>query len=139
MKVDIQIVENRIDIEKLYGWAAADEAGSIVTFTGTVRKFTQGKEVIDLEFESYIPMAIKELQKIVEDIGNSHQLLKVAVHHRVGQLTIGEIPVYIIVTSAHRAEGFVACKYIIDTLKQTVPIWKKEIFADGEIWVAAHP
>ena len=139
METWIDLVEQDVDAQKLYDWAQDPAAGSIVAFTGTVRNKTSSKPVLRLEFEAYKPMALKELRKIVDHIGQYFPLLRVAVHHRIGSVDIGGIAVYIVVASAHREEGFISCKYIIDTLKQTVPIWKKEIFEDGEVWVAAHP
>ncbi len=115
------------------------EAGGIVTFVGTVRKFTQGKEVLRLEFEAYERMAIKEMRKIAERILADFPARRVAVHHRVGTLPVGGTAVVIAVSCPHRADAFAACQFAIDTLKETVPIWKKEIFTDGEVWVSAHP
>jgi molybdopterin synthase catalytic subunit len=115
------------------------QSGGIDVFIGTVRDATKGKQVIRLEFEAYKSMAIKEMEKLVEQAFNKWPVQKILIHHRVGVLQIGEIPVIIVVSAAHRDAAFEACRYLIDTLKQTVPIWKKEIFADGEVWVAAHP
>jgi molybdopterin synthase catalytic subunit len=84
-------------------------------------------------------MALKEMQKIVDSAKEKWPIQEMAIHHRVGKLQIGEIPVVIAVATAHRKQGFEACEYAIDSLKQTVPIWKKEIFEDGEQWVSAHP
>ncbi len=84
-------------------------------------------------------MATKELAKIVDKAKEKWPIIKAAVHHRTGILQIGEVPVVIAVSTAHRAAGFAACQFIIDTLKETVPIWKKEFFEDGEVWVSAHP
>jgi molybdopterin synthase catalytic subunit len=84
-------------------------------------------------------MAIKEMQKIALTLEERWGALKVVIHHRVGALLVGEIAVIIAVSTPHRAAAFEACQYAIDTLKETVPIWKKEFFEDGEIWVAAHP
>lgn len=92
-----------------------------------------------LEFEAYEAMALPEMRKIADDAMQKFPILRISMHHRTGVLDIGEIPVVIAVSSAHRAAAFAACQYCIDTLKQTVPIWKKEIFEDGEVWVAAHP
>ncbi len=115
------------------------EAGGTVVFIGTVRNKTQAKTVLRLEFEAYAPMAISEMEKIAAIALSRFPVLKVAIHHRVGVLEIGDIPVVIAVSAAHRGAAFEACQFCIDTLKQTVPIWKKEIFEDGEVWVAAHP
>jgi len=120
-------------------WVMSPQSGGIDVFIGTVRDATKGKAVIRLEFETYKSMAIKEMEKIAEQAQNKWPIQKILIHHRIGVLQIGEIPVIIAVSAAHRDAAFEACRYIIDTLKQTVPIWKKEIFEDGEVWVAAHP
>ena len=117
----------------------SDSSGSINVFIGTVRNSTKNRAVQRLEFEAYEPMAIKEIQKIIDKIKASWPINAIAIYHRVGVLAIGDIPVIIAVSTPHRQQGFEACQYAIDTLKQTVPIWKKEVFADGEEWVSAHP
>ena len=90
-------------------------------------------------FEAYEAMALKEMRRIAEEAFGRWPLQHLLIHHRTGVLQVGEVPVIIAVAAAHRAAAFDACRYAIDTLKQTVPIWKKEVFADGETWVAAHP
>ncbi len=115
------------------------QSGGIDVFIGTVRDVTKGKTVMRLEFEAYKNMAIKEMEKIAEQTFEKWPVQKILIHHRVGVLQIGEIPVIIAVSAAHRDAAFEACRYLIDTLKQTVPMWKKEIFEDGDVWVAAHP
>ncbi|WP_235297762.1 molybdenum cofactor biosynthesis protein MoaE [Portibacter marinus] len=116
-----------------------DQAGGHVVFIGTVRNHTSSKKVLFLDFEAYGPMAEKEMHKIAERALSKFEVKHIVIHHRVGQLEIGEIPVVIAVASAHRKAAFRACEYCIDSLKETVPIWKKEHFEDGEVWVAAHP
>ncbi len=116
-----------------------DETGGIVTFVGTVRNQTKGNEVIKLDFEAYEPMAISEMRKIAQQAVEKYTLNKIAIHHRIGSLTIGEVPVVIAVSAPHRKAAFAACEYCIDALKETVPIWKKEYFRDGEVWVSATP
>ena len=113
--------------------------GGIVVFVGTVRNQTKGKVVKRLEFEAYAPMAIKEMQKIAETIEEKFNATNVVIHHRTGVLGIKEVAVIIAVSTPHRKAAFEACEYAIDTLKESVPIWKKEVFEDGEVWVAAHP
>ena len=108
-------------------------------FIGTVRNATKGKTVLRLEFEAYEKMALAEMEKIAQKAFEKWPVLKLAIHHRVGVLAIGEVPVVIAVAAAHRAAAFEACRFVIDVLKETVPIWKKEFFEDGEVWVAAHP
>lgn len=125
--------------EEIINAVGADDAGAINVFIGTVRNATKGRDVQYLEFEAYEPMALKEMQKIVATTKQKWPVVEMAIHHRVGKLEIGDIPVVIAVATAHRQQGFDACEYAIDTLKKTVPIWKKEIFTDGEQWVSAHP
>ena len=137
--IDLKISSEPINIQSCVDWVMAPESGGIDVFIGTVRNATKGKKVIHLEFEAYENMALKEMRKIAEDILRKWPVHKILIHHRTGLLNIGEIPVVIAVSAAHRAAAFDACRYAIDTLKQTVPIWKKEVFEDGEVWVAAHP
>ncbi|MEE9374292.1 MAG: molybdenum cofactor biosynthesis protein MoaE [Saprospiraceae bacterium] len=140
MNTDTQILENPLSVQACIDFVADDSAGGHVIFIGTVRNHTKGKEVLRLNFEAYVPMAQKEMQKICDKIREKWpHIMKISMHHRVGALAIGEIPIIIAVSAAHRAKPFEACQYAIDTLKKTVPIWKKEYFEDGEIWVAAHP
>jgi len=115
------------------------QSGGIDVFIGTVRDSTKDKPVIRLEFEAYEKMALREMEKIAADVYGKWPVQKILIHHRTGILQVGEVPVIIAVSAAHRDAAFEACRYIIDTLKQTVPIWKKEIFEDGDVWVAAHP
>jgi len=139
MNTDIQILNTPLDINACINWVMAPECGGIDVFIGTVRNHTKGKKVLQLEFEAYERMALKEMDKIAKEMLQRWPLHKVVIQHRVGTLEIGEVPVVIAVSAAHRDAAFDACRYAIDTLKQTVPIWKKEIFEDGEVWVAAHP
>lgn len=115
------------------------QSGGIDIFIGTVRDATKGRAVIRLEFEAYEPMAIKEMQKLADYTLKQWPVQKVLIHHRTGMLQVGEVPVVIAVSAAHRDAAFEACRYLIDTLKKTVPIWKKEVFEDGEVWVSATP
>lgn len=136
---DIQISHTPLDVMQCISRVMDEKSGGIDVFIGTVRNHTKGRAVLKLEFEAYIPMALKELQKIAKQANEKWELHHICIHHRTGTLLPGEIPVVIAVSSAHRAAAFEACRYIIDTLKETVPIWKKEFFEDGEVWVAAHP
>jgi len=113
--------------------------GGIVLFVGTVRNQTQNKKVTLLDFSTYQAMAIKEMQKIAGRALADFDILKIAIHHAEGELQIGDIPVIIAVSAPHRKAAFAACQLAIDTLKETVPIWKKEYFVDGEVWVNSHP
>jgi len=137
--LDIQLLSTELDIQHCIDFTAADAAGAVNVFIGTVRNSTEGKCVVRLEFEAYEPMALSEMEKIARRAIEKYGVLKIAIHHRVGALRIGETPVVIAVSAPHREASFEACRFVIDTLKETVPIWKKEIFEDGEVWVAAHP
>ena len=137
--IDIQILNTPLDPKACEQFVADPGVGGIVAFIGTVRNQTKGKPVVRLEFEAFEPMAISEMRKIAENIVDQWSATKVSMHHRVGNLAIKEIAVVIAVATPHRKAAFEACQYAIDTLKETVPIWKKEIFEDGEVWVAAHP
>ncbi|WP_214070918.1 molybdenum cofactor biosynthesis protein MoaE [Mucilaginibacter sp. dw_454] len=139
MNTNIQILPITLNAQECIGWVMSPECGGIDIFIGTVRNATKGKAILRLEFEAYEKMAISELEKIAQQAFEKWPAQRILIHHRTGVLQIGEIPVIIAVAAAHRDAAFEACRYIIDTLKQTVPIWKKEIFEDGEVWVAAHP
>jgi molybdopterin synthase catalytic subunit len=139
LTTQIEISDQPLNIQSCIDWVMSPQSGGIDVFIGTVRDATKGKKVIRLEFEAYEPMALKELNKIAEQAFEKWPVQKLLIHHRTGILEVGEVPVIIAVSCAHRDAAFAACRYVIDTLKQTVPIWKKEIFEDGEVWVAAHP
>ena len=135
----VALTSNPIDVASALKYLQSDQAGAIDFFLGVVRDNTQERSVDRLDYEAYDRMAISEMQKIVDEAHSRWPVLRCTVIHRTGTLLIGEIAVLIGVATAHRADAFDACRYIIDTIKQTVPIWKKEIFSDGEIWVNAHP
>lgn len=137
--IDLKITTEVLDIAHCINWVMTPQAGGIDVFIGTVRDQTKGRQVVCLEFECYEKMALSEMKKIADEMIRQWPLHKIIIHHRVGVLQIGEVPVVIAVSASHRAAAFEACRYAIDTLKQTVPIWKKEIFEDGEEWVTAHP
>lgn len=138
-QIDIRLTASTLQLAAVQTWLGEAGVGGSCVFVGTVRNRTREKAVRYLEFEAYIPMAESEMRKIAEQSCQRWPLQKVAIHHRVGHLEIGDIPVLIAVSAAHRDAAFAACRYCIDTLKETVPIWKKEVFEDGEEWVAAHP
>ena len=137
--IDVKISDEALNISEAVHWVMTPEAGGIDVFVGTVRNETRGRSVIRLEFEAYEKMAISEMEKIGVEVMQRWSLHKVLIHHRTGVLLVGEVPVIIAVSAAHRADAFEACRFVIDTLKERVPIWKKEVFEDGEHWVAAHP
>lgn len=135
----IELDSKPLNIQKAIDHVSDGSAGGIDVFIGTVRDATKGKKVVALEFEAYEKMAISEFEKIVKEAYQQWPIHKTAILHAVGRKEIGELAVVIAVSAPHRDAAFKACRYIIDTLKKTVPIWKKEIFEDGEVWVAAHP
>lgn len=137
--IDIQISSEPLNIQSCIDWVMSDQSGGIDMFIGTVRDTSKNKKVITLEFEAYEKMALLEMNKIARQALDTWPIHKILIHHRTGILKVGEIPVIIVASAAHRDAAFEACRFAIDTLKQTVPIWKKEVLEDGEIWVAAHP
>lgn len=139
MKAFIQIEHDAIQQQECVDAVRKHSSGAISVFIGTVRSATAGKTVKLLSFEAYEPMALKEMQKIADAASEKWPIDHVSIVHRVGELAIGEEAVVIAVSSPHRKEAFAACQFCIDTLKQTVPIWKKEVYEDGATWVAAHP
>ena len=111
-----------------------DGDGAVATFDGCVRNASHGRSTLYLEYEAYESMALAKMQEIAEHVHNSFAINRIAIVHRLGRLEIGETSVFIAVSAAHRAAAFDACRYAIDNLKKTVPIWKKEFFADGAVW-----
>ena len=118
-------------------WArcARDEAGAVATFTGTVRNRSRGRDVVSLEYEAYEGMAEQTMAELAAELAARYDLCEIAIHHRVGRVEIGEASVVIAVSAPHRADALAACKDAIDTLKQTVPLWKKEVYEGGEEWI----
>ncbi len=139
LNTEIKISGEVLNISNCINWVMSEACGGINAFIGTVRNQTKDKMVTRLEFEAYETMALSEMHKIAKEAFQEYNVDKILIHHRTGILFPGDIPVIIVVAAAHRDAAFMACRYIIDTLKKTVPIWKKEIFEDGEVWVAAHP
>jgi molybdopterin synthase catalytic subunit len=131
----ISITHERLDRDALVAAVSHPGAGGIVVFEGVVRDNARGKQVRYLEYDVYPEMAVQQIREIVAEAESRWGVERVAVAHRVGRLEIGEASVIIVVASPHRAEAFDACRYIIDTLKTTVPIWKKEVATNGEEWV----
>lgn len=128
-----------INVQDALDFVASPDCGGVVFFVGNVRNETKGKKVLKLFFECYEPMAIAEMEKIAAYTITNLGIKRIAILHIIGEKFPGETVVVIAAAAPHRAVAFEACEYAIDTLKQTVPIWKKEFFEDGAIWVAAHP
>ncbi|HEY7357584.1 MAG TPA: MoaD family protein [Ktedonobacterales bacterium] len=131
----IKITREPLDREAIIAAVAHPEAGGIVTFEGVVRNHARGKQIRYLEYDAYPEMAEEQFARIAAETEERWGPLRVAIWHRIGRLEIGEASVIIVVATPHRAQAFEACRYAIDTLKTTVPIWKKEVAADGEEWV----
>jgi molybdopterin synthase catalytic subunit len=132
---DFLLSETPLSLERVVAEVASDDAGAIATFVGTTRARSRGRDVVRLEYEAYEGMAESEMERIADELRERHDLLGVAIHHRVGPVEIGETSVVIAVSAAHRAAALEACREAIDTLKQTVPLWKKELYVGGEEWI----
>ena len=124
-----------LDVGAAVAEAASDEAGAVATFVGTVRRSSRGRDVLYLEYEAYEEMAEPMLARLAGDLTAKHGLCEVAIHHRIGRVEIGEASVVIAVSAPHRAAALDACREAIDTLKTTIPLWKKEVYAGGEEWI----
>lgn len=133
-----EIVAEPISPEAVAAKVADPTIGAVVTFIGTVREWTRGRQTIYLEYEAYPEMAVAQMERIAREIQEKWPGTRVAITHRVGRLQIGEASVVIAVGAPHRAEAFAACRHAIERLKQIVPIWKKEVWADGEEWVGSQ-
>ncbi len=134
----IRIVEHEIDREETIRSVSSNRSGAVVTFDGTVRDNARGKQVLHLYYESFPEMAVNEIEKIHDAAMRRWPLQGMAVVHRIGRMEIGESSVFIAVSSAHRKDAFEACRFAIDTLKTTVPIWKKEHYENGDVWIEGY-
>jgi molybdopterin synthase catalytic subunit len=135
----IKITEKAIDVQKVIETASSLGSGAVNVFIGTVRNRAHQKNVVWLEYEAYESMAVAEIRKIIDEAAQKWGLLGWAVSHRIGTLKPGEVAVAVAISAPHRKESFEACQFIIDNLKAKAPIWKKEVFEDGEEWVDARP
>lgn len=135
----IQITEKSIDVNKVIEAASSLGAGAVNVFIGTVRDTALNKKVVWLEYEAYESMAVLETRKIIDEAAGRWELLGCGISHRVGTLKPGEVAVVVAVATKHRRASFEACQYIIDKLKEKVPIFKKEVFEDGAEWISATP
>lgn len=130
-----ELTTSTIDITSVARRVVPPECGATVTLDGYVRQFTKGRETLHLLYEAYEPMALKEMQKLIDQAKAQFEISNVGIVHRTGRLEIGETSVVISVAAPHRKAAFAACEWLIRELKRTVPIWKKEVYADGEVWV----
>jgi MoaE-MoaD fusion protein len=128
------LVRDPIDQATLVEHVREPEDGAVVTFDGCVRNHSQGRQTLYLDYEAYEAMALGKIREIATQIHHKFAIHRVAIAHRLGRLDIGETSVFIAISSAHRPAAFDACRFAIDTLKRTVPIWKKEYFEDGAVW-----
>jgi len=135
----IEIVDGPIAADAIVAAMKAGGDGAVCVFDGIVRDNTRGRKTLYLDYEAYREMALEQMHRLASDAVAKFGVRDVAVVHRLGRLMIGETSVLIVVASAHRAAAFDACRWLIDTLKKTVPIWKKETFADGAVWADGEP
>ena len=127
-----------LDLGRLVRAVGDPRAGAVVTFLGTTRNQNDGRRVVRLEYEAFAAMAVREMRTLAAEARRRWPLRRVAMAHRVGVVPVGEASVAIAVSSAHRAEAFAACHWLIDRLKETVPIWKREHFRGGVVWIGAQ-
>ena len=130
-----ELTTDPIDINSVARRVVPLECGATVTLDGYVRKFTKERETLYLFYEAYEPMALKEMEKLIHQAKRDFEISNVGIVHRLGKLEIGETSVVISVAAPHRRAAFAACEWLIRELKRTVPIWKKEVYADGEVWI----
>jgi molybdopterin converting factor subunit 1 len=135
----VSIIRDPIDTAAMLARLKRGEDGAAVVFEGVVRNQTRGRRTLYLDYEAYEDMALRQLQSLREQALKQFQVRDIVLVHRLGRLKIGETSVLIVVASAHRAAAFDACRWLIDTLKRTVPIWKKEYFEDGAVWADGEP
>jgi molybdopterin synthase catalytic subunit/molybdopterin converting factor small subunit len=133
------LTRNAIDAKSVIESIKRPEDGAVAVFDGIVRNHSRGRRTLYLDYEAYEPMALKQMDSLLKEARERFQVRDVALIHRLGRLEIGETSVLIVVAAAHRAAAFDACRWLIDTLKKTVPIWKKEYFADGAVWADGEP
>jgi molybdopterin synthase catalytic subunit len=132
----IAVVTDRLDLEALIRLVSEGGGhGAVTSFVGFVRGTNLDRRVTHLEYEAYEPLAVKALEQIRREAGQQWSGVRIAVHHRIGRLAVGEASIVIAVASAHRANAFAACRYAIERVKQIVPIWKHEFFEGGEVWI----
>jgi len=136
MKTDFfELTTDALDVGAIARRVVPPDCGATVTLDGYVRRFTKERETLYLEYESYEPMALREIEKLIGQAREQFEIANVGIVHRLGKLEIGETSVVIAVAAPHRRHAFEACEWLIKELKRRVPIWKKEFYAGGEVWV----
>jgi molybdopterin synthase catalytic subunit len=131
----VSLREGPASVDEVSANVAHGGAGAVCVFAGTVRNHSEGREVTRLEYQAYAPMAVREMQRIVEELRGAHPDARLAVIHRVGSLAVGELAVACAASAPHRDEAFAVCRALIDQIKARVPIWKREVGPDGAAWV----
>ena len=134
----IEITEQQLNAEIITNLVRRDSNGAVVTFLGNTRDNFEGKDVIRLEYEAYVKMAVKKLEEIRQEMMQEFGIEDIAIAHRIGVVDIGETSLVVAVASPHRTEAFQACHKVVDRVKEIVPIWKKEVYADGSRWGACE-
>ncbi len=137
--VHVALTRERIDAEKLVAAAKRGEDGAVVVFDGIVRNESRGRRTLHLDYEAYEEMAVRQMRELANQAHGRFGVRQVTIVHRLGRLEIGETSILIVVASAHRSAAFEACRWLIDTLKKSVPIWKRETFVDGAVWAPGDP
>jgi molybdopterin synthase catalytic subunit len=135
MKARARVTRARIDLDRLARAVRDPAAGAVVTFLGTTRDRNAGRNVTRLEYEAFTPMAVREMERLATRAARRWKLCRIAMEHRIGVVPVGEASVAIAVSAGHRAPAFAACRWLIDTLKAEVPIWKREHFRGGAVWI----
>ena len=133
-----RVTDKPLSLHELVDFVSDAEAGAIATFIGTTRNNNEGRKVIALDYEAYPEMAEKELRRLGEDARKKWQICRMAIVHRLGPVQITEPSVMIAVSAAHREAAFAACRFAIEEIKKTVPIWKKEVYEGGEVWIGTQ-
>ncbi len=133
-----RVTLDTLDLQELLAFVGDPGAGAIATFIGTARNHNEGRTVISLEYEAYPEMAEKELRRLGQEAEERWEICRMAIVHRIGPVQIGEASVMIAVSSGHRQDAFAACRFAIEEVKKRVPIWKKEIFEGGKVWIGTQ-
>ncbi|MCU1289374.1 MAG: moaE [Acidobacteria bacterium] len=134
-----EITNDPLDVGAIARRVVPANCGATITLDGYVRQFTKGRETLHLVYEAYEPMALKEMEKLIAKARERFEIENVGIVHRLGKLEIGETSVVVTVAAPHRRAAFEACEWLIKELKRTVPIWKKEVYRGGEIWIEGEP
>ncbi len=134
-----EVTSQPLDPERLRHHVRKDESGAVILFFGDVRNNSRGRRVLHLEYDAYPEMAEGMMRKLADEVMARWSLTDIAIQHRTGRLEIGETSLLIAVSSPHRKEAFEACHHLVDRFKQVVPIWKKEVWEGGEVWIEGEP